>query len=676
MVRHIGRLLAAFACLMVAACGGGSGGGSSDVPPDFALSTNQLSFSSVQNGSPAAPQSFTVTATGGTWGSSGTIYITAGASGTALASADVASCLTHSCQVTVTPATNLAAGTYTGTVTITGCTNFGCATDVGTPKTVTVTYVVSTGPQLSSQPKLVFLAPDGTPPPGQTLNLQSSVAGTPWTATVTYEAGGSGWLSVPSSGTGSTAIPIQPTATANGSYRALVNVVPTGGGAPTSTEIFVFLSSSSAPARGVTFVSPYVAPASSSAEVTIRGGGLSGLTSPVVMFGTTQGTSVQVVSDTEIRVVSPALPAGQYPVTVSSGGTAMAGSPTFVVVNPPQFPYAAVPLDSTNLNGLPYGRLIYDAERQAIYILDNSEFLPTMQDSLERFRYVSGSWVTDPPINFPLPPPTQGGFDTFSAIALTPDGRELIKSNLQTLSIVDPATWQITATANATSAVGSDVYLMTGAMSNDGGFIELASTGNGSPNEVDEVIRYDSVANAFNVIAAPADLTAPMSYIAAPSPEGEQVTLYSGANSPVESIFSYDAGTGTISESNPPWTGIVSASYSRDGTRALFSLNHSGTGMTISSTTPGAPPATYGLPSMDAGVLSPDGTRVYYYVESTGTIHTLDVSTLPTTGTASEIGTPVQIPDSPGTWPTMVITPDGGNLILAGTTNLIIIPTP
>lgn len=29
-----------------------------------------------------------------------------------------------------------------------------------------------------------------------------------------------------------------------------------------------------------------------------------------------------------------------------------------------------------------------------------------------------------------------------------------------------------------------------------------------------------------------------------------------------------------------------------------------------------------------------------------------------------------------GTRPTMVITPDGGNLILSGTTNLIVIPTP
>lgn len=391
-------------------------------------------------------------------------------------------------------------------------------------------------------------------------------------------------------------------------------------------------------------------------------------------FGSTQGTSVQVVSDSEIKVLSPALPAGRYPITVSSGGQAMSGNPTFVVVAPPAFPYAAIPLNSSNLNGLPEGRLIYDAERQAIYVLDNSEFSP-MQDSLERFRYVSGSWVTDPPINFPLPSPSQGGFDTYSAMALTPDGRELVKSNLQTVSIIDLATWQITATADATSAVSSDVDLLTGAMSNDGGFIDLASIGSG---EVDAVLRYDSVANAFNVIAAPADLpSVDLSYIAASSPQGEQVAFYSGAvTSPQANIITYDAGTSSISESNPPYSGIDFASYSRDGTRTVLQLEHFYAAVIFSETIGGVPAGTYGLFNMDAAVMSPDGTRVYRYDAATGTIHTLDVSTLDADGTFVEIGSPVQIPDSPGTDPTMVITPDGGNLILAGTTHLIIIPTP
>lgn len=672
MLRFVGCLAAAFACLATAACGGGSSGsGGSNVPADFSLSTSALTFSSVQNGSAPAPQSFTVTSTGGTWGSaSGTIYISAAVRGPAVASADIENCVTTSCQVTVTPATNLSAGTYSATITISGCTDFQCAVGVGSPKSVVVTYMVSAGPQLSSTTELVFAVPSGTAPAAQTLNLQSSVPGTAWTATVTYEQGSPGWLSVPSSGNGTTALLIQPTVVADGSYRAIVNFVPTGGGSPASTEIALFSSSPPPPAQGVGFVSPYVAPSNSSAEVTIRGGGFSSLSSPVVTFGTSQGTSVQVVSDSEIRVVNPALPAGRYPVTVSSGGVAMTGNPTFAVVDPPQFPYAAIPLDSSNLNGLPDGRLIYDAERQTIYILDNSEFFP-LQDSLERFRYASGAWVADPPIDFPL-----SGGDTFSAVALTPDGKSLIKSNAQTLSIIDLSTWQIVATADATSAVGSDVDLQTGAMSNDGGFIELASTGF---SQDDEVIRYDSVANSFSVIAAYLDGSiASSSYIAAPTPEGNQVIFYSGSFDPALDIISYDAGTGAVNKSTPPNGSITFASYSRDGTRTLFQTFPWSPGMIISSTTPGVAAQTYNSMSceMDAGSISPDGTRVYCYDASTGTIHTLDVSTLATTGTSSEIGTPVQIPDSPGTRPTMVITPDGGNLILAGTTNLIVIPTP
>jgi len=535
-----------------------------------------------------------------------------------------------------------------------------------------VTYVVSTGPQLSSPSDMVFLASSGTQPAAQTLNLQSSVAGVAWTATVTYKQGNPGWLSVPASGSGTTALTVQPTTVADGSYLAIVNFVPTGGGAPTSTEIslFSFSSSSSPPAQGVKFVSPYVAPSNSSAEVTIRGGGFSSLSSPVVTFGTAQGMSVQVVSDSEITVLNPALPAGQYPITVSSGGVAMTGSPTFVVVDPPRFPYAAIPLDSSNLNGLPEGRLIYDAQRQTIYILDNSEF-PPYQDSLERFRYVSGAWTTDPPINFPL---VSG--DTFSAVALTPDGKDLIKSNAQTLSIIDAATWQIVGTADATSAAGSDVDLQTGAMSNDGGFIELAST---ALSQVNEVIRYDSVANSFSVITAFLGENASSSYLVAPSPEGNLVNFYSGVSltDPSFDRFSYDADTAAITASIAPNVSITFAGYSRDGTRTLIQGYLGSAGVIISPTTPGASAQTHWLTvEMDAGALSPDGTRVYSYDESTGTLHTLDVSTLATTGTYSEIGSPVQIPDSPGTRPTMVITPDGGNLILAGTTNLIIIPTP
>src|SRR5689334_1991105 len=98
-------------CFALAGCGGGGGGSSSNTPPDFSLSTTQLSFSSIQNGPAAQSQTFTVTTTGGTYGvSNDTVYFSAGVSGVAVSSAQLSNCAGTTCQVVVTPAANLAAG--------------------------------------------------------------------------------------------------------------------------------------------------------------------------------------------------------------------------------------------------------------------------------------------------------------------------------------------------------------------------------------------------------------------------------------------------------------------------------------------------------------------------------------------------------------------------------------
>jgi hypothetical protein len=661
---------AALVCLVFAGCGGGGGGSGSDVPPDFVLSTNQLSFSSMQYGPAPAAQSFNATATGGTYGAANsTIYFSAGVTGEAVASAEIVNCSGSTCQVLVHPATQLAPGTWTSTVTISACTNFQCATPVGTPKSVSVSYVVSPGPQLISPASMVFFTNANTAPTAQTLSLQSTIAGTPWAATVTYEVGAPGWLNVPSSGTGTTAISIQPAAVAAGPYRARIDFVVPAGGTPTSTEV-----SLSSRDRAFRFVTPYVAPTNSSAEVTLRGAGFAALSAPVVMFGTTAGTGVQVVSDTEIRVQNPPLPAGQYTVSVTSGGQAMAGTTTFVVVDPPVFPYTAIARSSSNPNGLFFGRLVYDAERQAIYILENSEFMP-LADDIERYRFVGGAWVSDPTINFPLPAPADPRFDNFAAIALSPDGKQLLKSNYRSVSHIDPVAWQVTTTVDAGSPLlGATGSFLTGAMSNDGGFMLMTSTNGGlSPG----VARYDILEQAFYPLTVPADFDYPQSRIAAPTPEGEQVNLYSLSATPL-SAFSYDAGSGTVSKYSQYVTASSHfASYSRDGTRTLLATSLSQAELTVPSVSSGTLYDTYPLgQEINAAVLSPDGTRIYYYDSQAGMLHTLDAHTPPPGGTFPEIGSGVQLPDAPGIGPVMVITPDGGTLILAGTTHLIVMPAP
>jgi hypothetical protein len=79
---------------------------------------------------------------------------------------------------------------------------------------------------------------------------------------------------------------------------------------------------SSAPT--VTLLSPLTGPAAGGTTVTITGTGFTGATS--VKFGANAGTSVIVVSDTQITVTSPAGAVGAVPVTVTTpSGTSTAG---------------------------------------------------------------------------------------------------------------------------------------------------------------------------------------------------------------------------------------------------------------------------------------------------------------------------------------------------------------
>ncbi|NML55173.1 hypothetical protein HHL19_35395 [Streptomyces sp. R302] len=76
-----------------------------------------------------------------------------------------------------------------------------------------------------------------------------------------------------------------------------------------------------APAATITTISPVSGPAAGGTTVTIKGTRLAGVTA--VNFGATPGTTLTVVSDTELRVKTPAGAAGAVNVVVAadSGNT-------------------------------------------------------------------------------------------------------------------------------------------------------------------------------------------------------------------------------------------------------------------------------------------------------------------------------------------------------------------
>jgi hypothetical protein len=79
---------------------------------------------------------------------------------------------------------------------------------------------------------------------------------------------------------------------------------------------------------------------------------------------------------------------------------------------------------------------------------------------------------------------------------------------------------------------------------------------------------------------------------------------------------------------------------------------------------------------MDAAVVSPNGKRLYYYETAQHRVHALDlenpqqiVNHFPEVAVSAPI-------DPPGTGAQLVITPDGGTLIIAGKDRVIVMPTP
>jgi sugar lactone lactonase YvrE len=74
-------------------------------------------------------------------------------------------------------------------------------------------------------------------------------------------------------------------------------------------------------------------------------------------------------------------------------------------------------------------------------------------------------------------------------------------------------------------------------------------------------------------------------------------------------------------------------------------------------------------------VISPDGTTAYTYIKSTGMVHKYDLTSV-SGGAFAEMGTGTSVPDAPGDGISMAISPDGGNLFIAGTALVIIMAAP
>jgi cysteine-rich repeat protein len=158
------------------------------------------------------------------------------------------------------------------------------------------------------------------------------------------------------------------------------------------------------------FVAPHVGVAGRAGTLRLRGQGFPVGAPFAVRVGTLDIGPLIPDSDSQITLSYPPLPAGNYPVSSPSGIAPM--QPTLTIVATPPMVYQA--MDSTGTRT----RLIYDAERQAVYGMNRQH------EQIDHFVYADGSWSRVPSHVIP----------DLTDIAMMPNGRALIALDSDTIS--------------------------------------------------------------------------------------------------------------------------------------------------------------------------------------------------------------------------------------------------
>ncbi|HEX9250106.1 MAG TPA: hypothetical protein VF856_11435, partial [Gemmatimonadaceae bacterium] len=162
------------------------------------------------------------------------------------------------------------------------------------------------------------------------------------------------------------------------------------------------------------------------------------------------------------------------------------------------------------------------------------------------------------------------------------------------------------------------------------------------------------------------------------SGDGSRVVLAETAASPAEPIYVYSASTSTFSPTNVTTLfNFPRPAVDRSATRVLIG-GPSNTAVVYDANFQ----KLGNLPGPNTVVaLSPGGSKAYTYLQNTTVLHTYNLNgTLtpadPDTGLFPEIGTGTSLPSNPGSNPVMTVSPDGGNLFIAGDAGIVVVPAP
>lgn len=637
--------------LVVSGCGGGGSSGShcSSVHVD----QSSLQFSAYQNGAVPSSQNVVLTVdqdppyiAGVAWASSSDIVTWLDVSSLNSSNPFIFGFAVND--------TSMSPATY-NTAVLVGITELGGS--VIDYCRVPITYTVNEPITLSAAPTAITMTAEPNTAASASLTLSASRTVGSWSSTVNYLTGSSGWLSYsPISGSGlPQSITINAAGMPAGSYTA--NIEFDVGGITKTVPVSLVVK-----AAQVTFVAPYVATENVAGDVVIRGYGFSALATPQVTFGGTLASSMTVVNDTEIHASYPALTAGSYSVVVQDGGSLPTGA-TLVVVPAPSYSYSAISRP-TGGTAIPQGNLIYDAERQAIYVGDtNLDFSSSSYvDRVERYYFSGGNWVAGSPATFPYP------HNLNSRIALAPDGSSLLKTDNAAIRQLDPSTLSTTSSTSTGTVFGNVSTLNLMAMANDG-----FAVGNAFPQGSDAVYyRYDFQDKVFYTLGMPVGFTDPGNRRLVASADGSRILAVDiNYSSNPEPLFYYDASSTSFVETALSTLYIDMVTLDRSGVKSALAGSSTVTVYDADFNSLG----TLTVPT--AMVMSPDGTALYTYTNSDKGLHKYDLTSPDGLGsfTLASSSTITDLPGDNG-GATMTISPDGGTLFLVGNQRVIVTPVP
>lgn len=328
--------------------------------PAIGVNATTMTFNATQGGANPASQAITISNSGGgslTGLATGTITYGAGASGWLSAPTLSGTTANPTVTMTVQPVTGaLAPGSYTATIPITS------PVATNSPRTITVTFNVAPPPPTIAlgSSSLTFNATQGAAnPASQTVTITNGGGGTLSglsVGTVTYGAGASGWLSVPTlsatTANPSVTLTVQPNtgSLTAGTYTATIPVQSAVAANSPQNVTVTFIVAPPPPAialnpTSLSFngTSTGGNPLGQNVNITNGGGGsLSGLAVGTVTYGpgasgwitntTLSGTTANPLVTLLVSVSPGSMPAGVYTATVPITSGVASNSPQNVTV--------------------------------------------------------------------------------------------------------------------------------------------------------------------------------------------------------------------------------------------------------------------------------------------------------------------------------------------------------